>query len=245
MDHFLKGESNRFDALPPVRIEVRSSRDGVSDVRWEKTWPLENTVYSPLYLWTNNALSATTAMEQAEAVYDGTKGAVEFDYVFPEATEVTGYIKLKLWVEARARPGETPPPDDMILCCFIDKQDIQGQSIRFYGSVGQNQDMLTRGYGRATRRELNLTETKPYHPVLLGARDEKLRAGDVVPLEIAFCPSSTFFGKGERLRLIVSATDIVHAPIFKKDTSINRGRHIVHFGGAFDSHLLIPRILKS
>ena len=42
--------------------------------------------------------------------------------------------------------------------------------------------------------------------------------------------------------LIVSARDIVRAPIFKKDTSLNRGRHVLHMGGRFDSHLLLPRI---
>ena len=34
MDHFLKGQSNRFESLPPVRLEIRSSREEVRDVRW-------------------------------------------------------------------------------------------------------------------------------------------------------------------------------------------------------------------
>ncbi|MEM9948958.1 MAG: CocE/NonD family hydrolase, partial [Cyanobacteria bacterium P01_D01_bin.36] len=242
MDHFLKGAQTRFSELQPVRIEVRSSRDVVKEVRWEDAWPLAKTESTPLFLQPNQKLGTEEAIHSDEVTYDGASGKAEFEYAFPEDTEVTGYIKLKAWLEARGSSTRESAPNDLVMCCFVDKRDKSGKSVRFYGSVGQDEDMVTRGYGRASRRELNVAESSPLHPVLLGAKDELLSPGDVVPVEIAFCPSSTFFAKGERLRLIVSARDIVHAPIFKKDTSVNRGRHVLHFGGQYDSHLLIPKI---
>ncbi|MEM7630804.1 MAG: CocE/NonD family hydrolase [Pseudomonadota bacterium] len=242
MDHFLRGASNRFDTLPSVRLEVRQSRDAVKEVRWDPSWPPDATTYRTLYLDQGGALVPALPQDADEVGYDGRRGMVAFDHVFAEDTEVTGYIKLKVWVEARGAPGRATPPDDAILCCFIDKRDAAGQSVRFYGAVGQSDDMVTRGYGRASRRELNTERSRSFHPVLSGLTHEPLTPGQVVPLEIAFCPSSTFFEKGARLRLILSATDLVHAPIFKKDTSTNRGQHVLHFGGPYDSHLLVPTL---
>ncbi|MEO0421823.1 MAG: CocE/NonD family hydrolase [Pseudomonadota bacterium] len=245
MDHFLKGEANGFDARPQVRLEVRSSREEIHEVRWEHAWPLPNTAYDTLYLDARDTLSTQAPVEGTEVTYEGRAGHTYFEYTFEEDTEITGYAKLKVWVEARASARDPMTPEDVALCCFLDKRDRAGRSVRFYGAVGQEQDMITRGYGRAVRRELNDAASRPFHPVPLGAREQPLQSGDVVPVEIAFCPSSTFFRRGERLRLIISAIDVVHAPIFSKDTSANRGLHVLHVGGDCDSHLLLPRIARS
>ncbi|MEM9384841.1 MAG: CocE/NonD family hydrolase [Pseudomonadota bacterium] len=242
MDHFLKGEANGFDDRPRVRIEVRASRDAVHEVRWGDSWPLASTAYDHLHLDEHNTLSRQAPLTGVEVVYEGSAGHAFFDYLFDEDTEITGYAKLRVWVEARSDRRDLPAPDDLVLCCFLDKRDAAGRSVRFFGAVGQDQDMITRGYGRAARRELDDAASRPFHPVPLGARDQPLQPGEIVPLEIAFCPSSTFFRQGERLRLIISATDVVHAPIFKKDTSVNQGLHVLHFGGSYDSYLLLPRI---
>ena len=240
MDHFLRGATTRFESLPSVRIEVRTSRDVVKDVRWEDEWPLRNTVYSALHLQPDRSLKTEAIDAPSEVIYEGTRGRAEFPFVFDVDTEITGYMKLKLWVEVRG--SGTSLPDDIVLCCFVEKRDGAGRSVRFYGAVGQDNDMVTRGYGRAARRSLDTEASTPWHPVLLGDRHEPLAPGQIVPLEIALCPSSTFFERGEALTLIVSAVDLVHAPIFKKDTSTNRGHAVLHVGGPYDSHLLVPRI---
>jgi predicted acyl esterase len=242
MDHFLKGQSTQFDNLPPVRIEVRQSRDEVKEVRWEPTWPLQQTRYQALHLRSDGSLSTSPGPQEDEATYDGRTGSIIFDYIFPKDTEITGYMKLKIWVEARALDGVSIPPDDAIFCCFLDKLDPNGNAVRFYGSVGQDQDTLTRGYARASRRALDTERSKPFHPVPSGTYAEPLKPKQIVPVEVAFCPSSTFFERGATLRLTISARDIVHAPIFKKDTGANQGLHVVHFGGPYDTHLLVPFI---
>ncbi len=51
---------------------------------------------------------------------------------------------------------------------------------------------------------------------------------------------------GETLRLIVQGRDIHRAPrpLVQPlhDDSLNRGPHVIHTGGSFDSYLLVPRI---
>ncbi|MEL7349615.1 MAG: CocE/NonD family hydrolase, partial [Pseudomonadota bacterium] len=224
LDHFLKGETTGFADKPPVRLEVRRTRDRVHAVRWESAWPLPRTEYRPLYLSANGGLGPDRAGVAESASYSAATGHLAFEHVFAEDTELSGYMKLSLWVAAEGAA-------DMALCCFVDKRDSAGRSVRFNGSAGQTEDMVTRGYGRATRRQLDDAASTPWHPVPLCAADEQLGRGEIVQLEIALCPSSTFFAAGERLVLIVSGHDIVYAPIFRKDTSCNRGRHILHFGG--------------
>jgi predicted acyl esterase len=81
-----------------------------------------------------------------------------------------------------------------------------------------------------------------WEPVLLHQRDEKIRPGEVVPVEIAINPSSTFFARGEALELIISPREIVPSPPFVKSHACNRGLHVIHVGADTDSHLLIPVI---
>ena len=84
-----------------------------------------------------------------------------------------------------------------------------------------------------------------WEPVLLNARDEKLSPGEVVPLEIAINPSSTFFAAGEGLRLIIAPNEIIPSPPYVKSTAGNRGIHVIHAGGEFDSHLQVPVIPRA
>jgi len=173
--------------------------------------------------------------------YSSRNGSGEFEITFREDAELSGHMKLRRWVEARPYEGGDCP-DDMTLCCFVDKRDRRGQSVRFKGSAGLTEDMVTRGYMRISRREFDKARSTEWLPVARGDSIRKLAPGEIVPVEIALCPSSTFFAAGEGLRLIISPTEVVHAPIFGKDTSLNSGWHVVHFGGEYDSHLLIPVI---
>ncbi|MEO0821568.1 MAG: CocE/NonD family hydrolase, partial [Pseudomonadota bacterium] len=243
MDHVLRGVENRFATLPPVRLEVRSARDTVHTVRWEADWPLPDTDYRALHL-AEGGLAATPPAAPAEIAYAAADGLATFDHVFEEDTELTGYMKLRLWVEVRpAAPGAAPgavQPDDMILCIFVDKLDRDGRSVRFNGTIGTTDDVVTRGYLRVSRRALDPVASTAWLPVPLGTGEERLAPGEIVPVEIALRPSATAFAAGESLRLVVSGRELHHAPVFRKDTSLNAGRHILHFGGDFDAHLLVP-----
>jgi hypothetical protein len=63
-----------------------------------------------------------------------------------------------------------------------------------------------------------------------------------VPVDVALYPSSTVFAAGESLELIISSDEIIPSPPYRKDVSINRGIHVIHCGGDYDSHLLVPVI---
>jgi hypothetical protein len=242
-DCFLKNETeNGFLERDCVRLEVRSARDVIHEVRGEREWPLDRTQYQKLFLRGESALFTEPLPEASEIACDARTGSFRFCHVFGEDTELTGYMKLRLWVEARASADGQPWPDDMALFVGVDKLDIHGDRVRFFGSVGNHQDLMTRGLLAVSRRTLDEEASTEWEPVLAHQHDEKLHPGEIVPVEIALNPSSTFFRGGEGIELIVSPNEIVASPPYIKSNECNRGLHVVHLGGKYDSHLLIPRV---
>ncbi len=244
MDCFLKDDtSSGFLDTPPVRLEVRSSRDEIHEVRYENEWPIARTQYTKLYLSGQpQSLALETPKKQMEVVYPAKKGKALFDFKFTENTELSGYMMLRVWVEARPGKAGDVSPDDMAMFIAVNKLNRDGNSVPFYGTVGLKKDMVTRGWCRASRRELDPAESTEWHPVQKGASEQKLKAGEIVPVDIELYPSSTFFSAGETLQLIIASEEIIPSPPYRKDASCNHGKHVLHFGGEYDSYLLVPII---
>jgi hypothetical protein len=244
MDCFLKDDtSSGFLDTPPVRLEVRSSLDEIHQVRYENEWPIARTQYTKLYLNEQpQSLSFAKPEKEMEVVYEGKKGKELFSIKLTEDTELSGYFKLRVWVEARAeREGESSP-DDMAMFIAANKLDKDGNTVHFNGSVGNAKDMVTRAWFRVSRRELDPVESTEWHPILKGTSEKKLKAGEIVSVDIELYPSSAFFKAGETLQLIISGSEIIPSPPYKKDASFNHGKHVLHFGGTYDSYLLVPKI---
>jgi putative CocE/NonD family hydrolase len=243
MDCFLKDDTtNGMLEMPPVRLEVRSRGDAVREVRMENEWPLARTDYVRLYLHATPPLLVAQPQASESAVeYPARRGEARFRCRFAQDTELSGYMKLRLWVETRAE-GSGPPPDDMVICVAVGKLDREGRTVHFEGSVGNHFDLVSRGFCRVSRRELDEGRSTEWQPVLTGTSEKKLSPGEIVPVEIEIYPSSTFFAAGESLELIVASDEIIPSPPYRKDVSVNRGRHVLHMGGRCDSHLLVPRI---
>ena len=119
MDCFLKDDtSSGFLDTPPVRLEVRSSLDEVHEVRHENEWPIARTQYTKLYLDEQpQSLSLEKPGKQAEEEYPAKKGKALFNFKFSEGTELSGYMKLRVWVEARPEKAG-PCPLNVQPCLF-------------------------------------------------------------------------------------------------------------------------------
>ncbi|MEO1523728.1 MAG: CocE/NonD family hydrolase, partial [Cyanobacteria bacterium J06633_2] len=114
MDCFLKGDaSSGFLDTPPVRLEVRSSRERIHEVRYEQEWPIARTDYQKLYLSDQQLLSLEMPLASKKLTYSATTGKVIFLYPFAKETELTGYMKLRLWMAAQSKTNEKEPPNDI------------------------------------------------------------------------------------------------------------------------------------
>ena len=243
-DYFLKGIENDWMDTPRVRLEVRNRfYDGVT--RFENEWPLARTNYTKLYLDAKQmTLSPSPTKDESKIAYSAqpderAKQGLMFRMTFKEDTELTGYMKLKLWVSARGS-------DDMDLFVGIKKFDRRGYEVKLPDFNHIEHGHVANGWLRVSHRELDEERTTPYQPWLKHDKLLKLKENEIVPVEIEILPSSTLFRAGESLGLAVNGSQIINSNLmpvrYQHLETVNEGEHIIHTGGIYDSYLLVPVI---
>ena len=243
-NRFLKGIDNHVKDWPKVTLEIRE-KYYIGNSRTENEWPLARTLYAKLFLNASKGeLSKSLPKKESQTRYnvndlfDKTQN-VKFEFKFEEKTEITGYMKLKLWVQADGS-------DDMDLFVAIEKIDCAGYLVPFPFFGNHDDGPVALGWLRVSHRELDEEKSTPHQPFHRHQRELKLKAGDIVPVEIEIWPSSTLFEQGEKLRVVVQGSDIYTYPnerhTNEHTATVNKGTHIIYTGGKYDSHLLVPII---
>jgi putative CocE/NonD family hydrolase len=183
-DHFLKGRENGMDARPPVRLEVRETLEQY-EVRFEDEWPLARTGYRELYLDGASGELSDTQPEDASVVeYDPLADSATCTITFDDDTELTGNMKLRLWVS-------TTGATDMDLFVGIRKLDVDGDEVHFYAKTGYTKGPVAMGWLRVSERALDEERSTPWQPVLSHDAPQPLTPGEIVPVDIEIVPSST------------------------------------------------------
>ncbi|WP_286007705.1 CocE/NonD family hydrolase [Barnesiella viscericola] len=273
-DHYLKGIDNGWEQTPRVRLSVLNP--GGTDIvgRAEEEFPLARTQYRKLYLSAaDSALCTILPDQQAVSEYqsDSVRHEVTYRYRMEKPTELTGYMKLHLWVSA-------PDHDDMDLAVRVEKLSRDGQPLPDRtGNI-----IAATGLMRVSMRQLDearSTEAEPYYTF---TTEQKLKPGEIVPVEIEIWPMGLYFNEGEMLQLTVGAYQPANAAIPFGSASIsvpregytfmpgqpvdmitvggnatqcadptdvvvspathNAGRHRIYTGGQYDSYLYVPEI---
>lgn len=235
-DRYLKNIHNCWESTPKVRLEVEDAFEyNYQDNRVEASFPIKRTEYKKLYLdASNNTMSCEILQNESKFSYDADEGLVNFDYKFDEDTEITGYMKLHLNVEAEGH-------DDMDMFINIQKLSTTGEWIPI--TVLGEPHPGTWGKIRVSHRALDEAKSKHFQPIQSHLKEEKLKSHEVVPVDIEIVPSSRFWHKGQYIRVQISGRYIREGwfePL-SWDTN-NKGNHIVHTGGKYESYLQIPVI---
>jgi predicted acyl esterase len=243
-NRFLKGIDNHVKDWPRVTLEIRE-KFYVGNSRTENEWPLARTQYTKIFLNARDGKMSKTPFENeshvrynVDDINDKTQNAM-FEFEFEDRTELTGYIKLKLWVQADGS-------DDMDLFVAIEKMDRAGYLVPFPFFGNHDDGPVALGWLRVSHRELDERKSKPHQPIHKHQREMKLKPGEIVPIEIEIWPSSTLFERGEKLRVVVQGSDIYWYPNERHTNghlaTVNKGEHVIYTGGKYDSHLLVPVI---
>jgi len=235
-DRYLKDIRNGWELTPRVRLEVMDAYEYNYQVnRPEDRFPLKRTEYKKLFLDAQSAsLSDEPVAAESKVSYDAATGSTVFDFKFNEEMELTGYMKLHLWVEADGN-------DDMDLFIAVGKLNTKGEWVPVH-VLGESHPGAW-GKLRVSHRALDEKASKDYQPVLLHTSEEKLSEGEIVPVEIEIWPHSRIWHKGQSLRVIISghyARENWFEHLFW-DTN-NKGNHVIHTGGKYDSYLQVPVI---
>ena len=254
-DFFLKGVDNGWSQTPRVRLAVLDP--GQEDIvdRPEESFPLARTAYKALFIDASNGeMTEAKPVAAASVTYDpcDKAGRATFTYRFKTDTELVGYLKLRLWVEAQSS-------DDLDIYAEVRKLDTEGRHLgaRTFLPPGVSRTDLpdapdtqsgmlvfsgAKGMQRASLRAIDpeaSTVAEPYHTF---DRVEKLKAGEIVPVDVQIWPLGMLWRAGEQLQVVIGGQKLsgVEFPGLAGPDTINRGRHVIHTGGQFDSHLIIP-----
>ena len=148
-DHYLKGHKNGWENTPRVRICVLD--DGGKDIvdRTEDSWPLPQTQLKKMFITSGSQLSPVGQNIPASLSYDvSSEGKTELHFTFTQDTELTGYMKLKLWVEAQGA-------DDMELEVGVEKRSKDGKPFERLLGEGVKGPVVASGLLRVSQRALD------------------------------------------------------------------------------------------
>ncbi len=272
-DHYAKGVQNGWTATPVVRMAVLNP-GGIDVVdRAETAFPPARATPKKLFLHADRLAPAPAATERT-ATHSAEGGKTVWHMTFTQDTEISGYLVLRLWLQADGS-------DDMDVAVSLRKRP--GLTTRLREMLpGPPDGNAASGLLRVSCRALDPQRSTPWAPVLAMRREQRLRAGEIVPVDIALSPMAMRYRPGEALELTVSAFRYPpfipltfgeaevpypadgltfapgHAGALRQlagpkearatrlgttpPATHNQGRHIVHFGGRYDSHLLVCEV---
>jgi hypothetical protein len=169
---------------------------------------------------------------------DNNQDEVNFAIEFQKDTEFAGYVSLHLWIE-------TDIADDADIFVLLQKLDFDDKPVQGgYGFIGPD------GRLRASHRKLDTSRSTPWFPYHPHDQEEPLTPGQPVPIDIEIRPIGMCWHKGEKLKLTIAGYNVLGR--FRQGppggtnlpgpATRNKGNHIIHTGGGYDSYLLMPRV---
>lgn len=197
-DYYLKEEKNNWFDTPKVRMSVLNP--GGEDIvdRIESEYPLARTKHKKLYLDSKTKeMVEDGILQENSVVYNSDKKEkVVFKYKIKEDTEISGYIKLRLWVSALDN-------DDMDLFVKMEKRNKYGLKYKY--TIGPGCEASSTGYMRVSLRELDKEKSTEENPRQSMLEMKKLKKGEIVPVDILLWPVGLMFKKGDILTLTITA----------------------------------------
>lgn len=176
-----------------------------------------------------------------------------FTYTFKTRSHLVGYSKavlymscpdhndLDIFVQLRKASAD----GKLLQNLNIPLQDLGLSSASEVVTVNTNKYLGPSGILRASRRAIDVKLSKAHWPIHSHTTEteQKVQLDEVVRLEIGLWPTGIVFEPGEKLVFKIAGHHMVLAefePLRGKFVTENKGRHYLHFGGEFDSHVVIP-----
>lgn len=239
-DRYLRDIDNGWEQTPRVRIAVMDQprSEPSREYRSEAEWPLARTRHEKLFLDARaGSMAHAASPAEASIEYEATSGLATFDFTVERDIELTGHMSLRLWMEARGN-------DDIDLFVVAQKLDRDGRHVDFrtYGVDWPAEP--ARGFLRVSHRETDPARSRPGQPWHTHRREQRLSPGEIVAADIEFWPIGCRWHAGEVIRVAVAGHPLLHVgnPVTGESlvSDRNKGGHVIHTGGRYDSHLLIP-----
>ncbi|KAL5333700.1 Alpha/Beta hydrolase protein [Aspergillus crustosus] len=255
-DHYLKGVDNDWESTPRVRMAVLRYGETTPLANIvEPDFPLPRTVYRKAYLDPSGGLSLDKPSSESGAISynsEDPKATANFTYTFPERTQLVGIPKAVLYMRCDdhndldvflvlSKLSQTGKllfnlniPWKGLPVSSIDDipADKRTEVILYQGPTG-----ILRASHRAIDSSRSMHPNWPFHPHEV---EEKIQPGTVVRLEIGIWAMGVEYEAGESLQLRISGHYQGISNFGTPEHVRNKGKHWVHAGGQYDSHLVLP-----
>jgi len=258
-DHFLKGEENDWKSTPHIRMALLRFGNKVPQAvenLVEEEFPPARTEYRKAFLIPDGTLGFDKA-PKSDAVleYDSESADyLSFTHVFTETTRIMGLPKAVLYMSCAEY-------DDLDVYVTIEKLDKDGNQLKNLNipwqgipinsfeefQKGQETEVVVykgpmgvlRGSHRAIDPERSMHPHWPFHP---HEREDKVPLGKVVRLDIGIWGMGIEYEAGEGIRIVVSGQSRSVSNFGSNRHLDNHGRHRLHTGATYDSHVVLPFI---
>ena len=196
-DHWLKGADNGIMDEPPIRLHVRGGG-------WREydEWPPPGTEWVELHLRRFEGLSRDP--EPVDGCPDVfTQAPIELQ----PAVATCDYL-----TEPLLEPLEVIGPAALTLHAALDSADTNWMASVLDVHPDGREVELTRGFLKASHREVDESRSEPWLPFHPHERAEPVEPGRVVEYRIELSPLANVFGPGHRIKLSVSCADHAQWP---------------------------------
>jgi predicted acyl esterase len=226
-DYWLKGIDNGVMDEPRVRIFV----SGADEWKTGNDWPFPETRWIPFNLHHNNHMLCEIEPWPDAPSYSYTDSPEERGFLkystapLVENTEVVGPLALHLYASCRGT--------DINFFVSVYDADSEGK-----------ETAITRGYLKASHRELDEQQSMPWHPVHTHSNPQSLVPGLVYKFEINLIPMANLFKAGHRIVLKISSAD--DPPTLLSEVRMNHlvsqtpNTVTIYHDAQYPSYLLLP-----
>jgi uncharacterized protein len=255
-DYFLHGKDTSWTKQPKVLLQVRHVDRFIE--RAEKEWPLARTRWTKLYLEPEDGtLAKVRSQKRTTLSFDAFGDGVTF--LTPpllEETEITGPSALKLFVSS------TTSDADIFAIVRVFSPDLK--EVVFQGAIDPHTP-IAQGWLRASHRKLDKKLSLPYRPYHTHDEKQKLKAGQIVELDIEIWPTSIVAPTGYRVAITIRGKDyeyggasggklsnfknelkgcgpFLHDDPLDRPADVFGGATTLHFGPDKQPYLLLPII---
>ncbi|KAJ5392912.1 hypothetical protein N7465_011886 [Penicillium sp. CMV-2018d] len=260
-DRYTKDVQNDWEKTPRVRISLlQFNREPITNIPCDD-WPLASTEYEKLFLGENQSMTKTAPLSGGSISYqsdevslqmDTDREELSFQYTFQHRALVVGCARAVLYMSCNDH-------DDMDVFVQVRKANRGGQILQNINiplselnmaetdvdSVNPLKYLGPTGVLRASHRHIDLDLCSASWPKHNYSGNSPVPRGQVVRLEIGLWQTGIVFDAGEKIVLKVSGHNMTLAefpPLRGALLNENVGRHYLHFGGSYQSHLLVPSV---
>ncbi len=230
-DHWLKGRDTGLMDEPPVKLLIQ----GTDEWRFENEWPLARTKWTKFYLRGGGLLSDTPSSHDEKSDSFSNIGWLKpraeipaVKYTTPPLTqdvEVTGPVTLYLYASLSTQDADW----------VVNINDIAADG---------SERLITKGWLKASHRELDQSKSKPYKPYHPHTRSQPVVPGQVYEYAVEIKETANVFKAGHRLQLVIKGQDSEqeeHGAWYHL-ASLTETRHEVFHTVKYPSYLLLPII---